>query len=361
MLDSSIQSIIDAFSENIAIADERGDIVAVNVGWRRFGDQTISRSPSYCVNTNYLAVLDDGEVGAQVRRGFLDMVSGRKRSVFNRVSVPQPHREALVPAHHHALLPRRGQLFPCGAQGRSRSIEAEHALENILLPDHRRPRQHPQKKDPYTSGHQRRTALLSTRIARDLGLPARTVLGVWFGGLIHDVGKIYVPAEVLNRPGRLSRLELELIREHPLVGWDIVHHIEFPWPVAATVLQHHERLDGSGYRRASPAMPSSSTPADRGRRGRVRGHDEPPPVPRGSPQVPRNHRAHERPWPLLQSGRRRRLPRHRGGGRLRVRAARAAARPVLTGAAVKELAAASERVAGRRRRGVFDTAAVGPC
>ncbi len=247
MLESSIQSIIDAFSENVAITDERGDIVAVNVGWRRFGDRNDLRSPSYCVNTNYLAVLDDGEVGAQVRRGFLDMVSG-ERSVFE---IEYPCHSPIEKRWYLLTITRffhAGASYFLVAHKDVTSVKnQERALENVLFQTIDALGNTLEKKDPYTSGHQRRTALLSTRIARDLGLPARTVLGVWFGGLIHDVGKIYVPAEVLNRPGRLSRLELELIREHPLVGWDIVHHIEFPWPVAATVLQHHERLDGSGY------------------------------------------------------------------------------------------------------------------
>lgn len=102
-------------------------------------------------------------------------------------------------------------------------------------------------RDPYTAGHQRRVAQLAAAISAELGLPPQTAEGVHFGGLIHDVGKIYVPAEFLSRPGRLLDLEFALIKTHPQVGYDLVKDIEFPWPVASMIHQHHEHLDGSGY------------------------------------------------------------------------------------------------------------------
>lgn len=104
-------------------------------------------------------------------------------------------------------------------------------------------------RDPYTAGHQRRVAQLAAAISAELGLPPQTVEGVHFGGLIHDIGKIYVPAEFLSRPGRLLELEFALIKTHPQVGYDLVKDIEFPWPVASMIHQHHEHVDGSGYPR----------------------------------------------------------------------------------------------------------------
>lgn len=102
-------------------------------------------------------------------------------------------------------------------------------------------------RDPYTAGHERRVAQLATAIAREMGLPPEQVEGIHFGGLIHDLGKLYVPAEILSKPGRLSPVEFELVKQHPQAGYDIIKAIEFPWPVARMVLEHHERLDGSGY------------------------------------------------------------------------------------------------------------------
>lgn len=104
-----------------------------------------------------------------------------------------------------------------------------------------------ESRDPYTAGHQVRVAELAAAIAREMQLAPEAVEGIHFGALIHDLGKIQVPAELLSKPTRLSKLELELIKTHPQAGYDVVKGIEFPWPVAAMVHQHHERLDGSGY------------------------------------------------------------------------------------------------------------------
>lgn len=104
-----------------------------------------------------------------------------------------------------------------------------------------------EKRDPYTAGHQQRVADLSLQIGKELGLAEQRLEGLGLGALIHDIGKIYVPAELLNRPGRLSKAEFELIQSHPEVGYDIIKGVEFPWPVADMILQHHERIDGSGY------------------------------------------------------------------------------------------------------------------
>lgn len=104
-----------------------------------------------------------------------------------------------------------------------------------------------EKRDPYTAGHQRQVAKLAHAIAQEMHLPQEAVEGIYMGSLIHDVGKIYVPAEILSRPGKLSEAEFNLIKVHPQVGYDIIKGIEFPWPVAKMILQHHERLNGSGY------------------------------------------------------------------------------------------------------------------
>ena len=104
-----------------------------------------------------------------------------------------------------------------------------------------------EKRDPYTGGHQQRVAELALAIARELGLDADRLEGLRFGAMIHDIGKLYVPAEILSRPGKLSPAEFEIIKCHPQVGYDIVKDVHFPWPVAQMILQHHEHYDGSGY------------------------------------------------------------------------------------------------------------------
>lgn len=104
-----------------------------------------------------------------------------------------------------------------------------------------------EKRDPYTAGHQQRVVELAVAIAQKMGVDAGRIEGIRLGALVHDIGKIYVPAEILNRPGRLSESEFGIIKSHPDVGYDILKGIEFDWPIADMVLQHHERLDGSGY------------------------------------------------------------------------------------------------------------------
>lgn len=104
-----------------------------------------------------------------------------------------------------------------------------------------------EKRDPYTAGHQQRVSNLACAIAREMDLPGETINGIRMVGFIHDLGKIYVPAEILNKPGTLTEVESTLIRTHAKVGYDILKTVEFPWPIAEVIVQHHERLDGSGY------------------------------------------------------------------------------------------------------------------
>ena len=104
-------------------------------------------------------------------------------------------------------------------------------------------------RDPYTAGHQRNVARLATIMARAMGFSEREIAGIALAASLHDIGKIKVPIEILTKPGRLSELEMEIIRTHSEVGYQILKGIDFPWPVAEMVRQHHERLDGSGYPR----------------------------------------------------------------------------------------------------------------
>lgn len=92
-----------------------------------------------------------------------------------------------------------------------------------------------------------RVSALARSIADRMGMSADEVDAVEMAGLLHDVGKLHVPAEILRKPGKLSEVEFALIKEHPLRGYEILKDIAFPWPIAEVVLQHHERLDGSGY------------------------------------------------------------------------------------------------------------------
>ncbi|MBE0623481.1 MAG: PAS domain S-box protein [Burkholderiales bacterium] len=102
-------------------------------------------------------------------------------------------------------------------------------------------------RDPYTAGHQRRVAEIAVAIGAELDFDARRQEGLRIAGYLHDIGKITIPAEILSKPGKLSPIEFQLIKNHAEGGYDVLKDVEFPWPVALVALQHHERMDGSGY------------------------------------------------------------------------------------------------------------------
>ena len=102
-------------------------------------------------------------------------------------------------------------------------------------------------RDPYTAGHQIRVAKLASEVGRKIGLSEDDCKGINVAGSLHDIGKINIPSEILNKPGVLTEIEMNLIKTHSQIGFEIVKDVPFPWPVAETIMQHHERLDGSGY------------------------------------------------------------------------------------------------------------------
>lgn len=154
----------------------------------------------------------------------------------SQLQIAYEEMEQRVEKRTKELLAAREQQFQ-SAQKLRRSLEQTIAAIARAL----------EKRDPYTAGHQKNVSLLATAMAEKLGLSSQQIEGIRLGGLIHDIGKIAVPAEILNRPGALNPIEFDLIRTHPEVGYEIVKDIDFPWPVAEMVYQHHERIDGSGY------------------------------------------------------------------------------------------------------------------
>jgi len=102
-------------------------------------------------------------------------------------------------------------------------------------------------RDPYTAGHQRRVSRLACAIAEELGMSREEQKGIDVAAGLHDIGKISIPAEILTKPGGLTDIEMSLIKTHPTVGYEVLKTVPFPWPVAEFVLQHHEKIDGSGY------------------------------------------------------------------------------------------------------------------
>ncbi len=104
-------------------------------------------------------------------------------------------------------------------------------------------------RSPYTAGHQQRVASLVERISEKLGLPPFDIRGNYLAAMIHDIGDVYIPTEILTRPRKLESIELKIVQEHAKAGYEILKDVQFPWPIAEIIYQHHERLDGSGYPR----------------------------------------------------------------------------------------------------------------
>jgi putative nucleotidyltransferase with HDIG domain len=102
-------------------------------------------------------------------------------------------------------------------------------------------------RDPYTAGHQKRVKELAVAIGKQMNISKEQLEGLKFAGIIHDIGKISVPSDILSKPGKINTMEFEVIKSHSQVGYDLLSKIEFPWPISEIVHQHHERMDGSGY------------------------------------------------------------------------------------------------------------------
>ena len=145
-----------------------------------------------------------------------------------------------------------------GIEGIAHNITAEKALENLkresteqvhtaLVDALRAISITVEKRDPYTAGHQMRVAELAVLIGKKLDLTEQQLEGLQLGSMVHDIGKITIPAEILTTPRKLNDIEYGLIKTHPQQGYEILKDIAFPWPISKMILQHHERLDGSGY------------------------------------------------------------------------------------------------------------------
>ncbi|MGE5421847.1 MAG: HD domain-containing phosphohydrolase [Ignavibacteriales bacterium] len=126
---------------------------------------------------------------------------------------------------------------------------AEMKLQQVLLQTVEALAVLVEKRDPYTSGHQKRVSQLSTMIALHMHLNPDAIHGIYIASILHDIGKITIPSEFLNKPGKLEPMEFTIIKTHPQMAHDMLKSIDFNTPVAEIILQHHERLDGSGYPR----------------------------------------------------------------------------------------------------------------
>ncbi len=217
--------------------------------------QIVGYPPGELVGKNYRELMD-AATAENLKRLFGDLYrtgSSMKPTMYEIMKKDREVREVEI----SASLIRSPEGTPTGFRGIIRDITdrgRKHDLEESFKTIRKALGQTVQAlslalevRDPYTAGHHRRVADLARAIASVMGLSRDRIDGIRIAGSIHDIGKISVPAEILSKPGVLTDIEFKLIKTHTQMGYDIVKDIDFPWPVAMTVFQHHERMNGSGY------------------------------------------------------------------------------------------------------------------
>lgn len=177
-----------------------------------------------------------------------EKVQGFDLGAVDFVTKPYQRQELLARVHTHLEVVRlRNQLAGLVEERTKELRVSEVKLRNSLMDFITAIGATIEMRDPYTAGHQRRVASLAVAIGNELLLSRDEIEGLRLASVVHDIGKIRVPAEILSKPGKLSDIEFSLIKQHVENGYEILKAIDFPWPIAQIVLQHHERLDGTGY------------------------------------------------------------------------------------------------------------------
>jgi putative two-component system response regulator len=177
-----------------------------------------------------------------------DKLKGFELGAVDYVTKPFQREELLARVNTHLELNSLRHHLEDMVEERTLSLrESEQRVMHNLLETVSAVAAIVEMRDPYTAGHQRQVAQLATAIAHEMKLSEWQIEGLNLAAVVHDVGKINIPAEILSRPGKLSETEFSLIKQHPNTGYEILKVIDFPWPISQAVLQHHERLDGSGY------------------------------------------------------------------------------------------------------------------
>ncbi|MES9971065.1 MAG: HD domain-containing phosphohydrolase [Candidatus Thiodiazotropha sp.] len=177
-----------------------------------------------------------------------DKLRGFEIGGVDYVTKPFQREELLARVNTHLTLHNLSHRLEEMVEERTRSLrESERQLKLTLLKSVSAVAAMVELRDPYTAGHQQRVAKIAVAIAHELALSGKQIEGINLAAVVHDVGKISIPSEILTKPGQLNEPEFSLIKLHPDMGYEILKEIDFPWPIALTVRQHHERLDGSGY------------------------------------------------------------------------------------------------------------------
>ena len=259
-----LRAALDSIAAHVVLLDQDGTIVYVNQAWKDFAIRNGYTGSTYYVGINYVSVCPT-KPGSEspVVAGFQRLMEDRSGEF--RIDYPchSPTEKRWFQMRVSCFTNEEGFFMVVVHENVTELILAEKKLEGLLRNlETTNSRLNEaltatvsslgraiEKRDPYTDGHQKRVSLLATRIAERMQLEPDRITGIRLGALIHDIGKIQIPGELLSSPRKLSQLELEMIHTHAEAGYEILKDTEFPWPLAEMIHQHHERLDGKGYPR----------------------------------------------------------------------------------------------------------------
>lgn len=249
-----LQALVDSALDGVITMDDKGRIIAFNPAAEKiFGyrsSQVIGRPVSDMIIPPSLRKAHD--------RGLARFLStGKELFIGRRVEVTAMRADQSVFAAQMEVIsvnPEKAQVFIAYIRDISELKQAEQAqrqytvnIKKTLVQTILAISRTIEIRDPYTAGHQSRVAHLAATMAHALQLPEKRIEGVFLGALIHDIGKIAVPSEILSRPGKLMEEDIRYLQVHCAKGHEILEPVDFPWPVAEIALQHHEHMDGSGY------------------------------------------------------------------------------------------------------------------
>ena len=253
-LHQSQQEFISIFRDNpegIVYVDEKGDISDINLRFSELFGYSLKEIKGKNINSGIIHPPDKIEEGKDIdnkalSKGYVNFETIRKKKDGTLFPVSISGSPVVVDGNPQGIIgmfiditKRKKTEEQLKESFKKLQKTMEDSISAISLVT--------EARDAYTAGHQRRVTKLTVALAEEIGFSKDRVEGIKIAALIHDVGKINLPAEILSKPGKLSEMEFSLIKNHSQKGYDILKTIDFPWPIAEIVLQHHEKINGSGY------------------------------------------------------------------------------------------------------------------
>ena len=253
-LHQSQQEFISIFRDNpeaIVYVDEKGDILDINLRFSKLFGYSLKEIKGKNINSGIIHPPEKIEEGEDldnkaISKGYINFETIRRKKDGTLFPVSLSGSPVIVDGKSRGII---GMILDITKRKKTEEQlkesfkklqkALENSIEAISLVT--------EARDAYTAGHQRKVSKLAVALAEEMGFPKDRVKGIKIAALIHDVGKINLPAEILSKPGKLSEMEFSLIKNHSKIGYDILKKIDFPWPIAEIILQHHEKINGLGY------------------------------------------------------------------------------------------------------------------